>query len=73
MVPSSPIEPVTHGSSSDRTSLPSRAFAAPGAEQVRDLGQLLDAAAGALPDQQRHLLAGVEDVRRLPDRGCVRA
>ena len=28
-----------------------------GAEQVGDLGQLLDAAAGALPDQQRDLLA----------------
>ena len=29
MVPSSPIEPVTQGSSSDSTSLPSSAFAAP--------------------------------------------
>ena len=66
------MEPVTHGSVSGSTSLPSNAFAAPGAEQVGDLGQLVDAAPGALPDQQRHLLPGVEQVRRGPHRGRVR-
>ena len=65
-MPSRPIEPVTHGRSSDSTSLPSSAFAAPAPSRSATWVSSVDAAAGALPDQQRDLLAGVEDVGRLP-------
>ena len=39
-----------------------------GAEQVGDLGQFLDAAPGALADEQRDLLARVQQFGRPPDR-----
>ena len=42
-----------------------------GAQQVGDLGELGDAAARALADQHGHLVAGVEQVGGLADRGVV--
>ena len=56
MVPSRPIEPVTHGRSSGSTSLPSNAFAAPAPSRSATSVSSLDAAARALPDQQGDLV-----------------
>ena len=61
-VPSRPMEPVTQSSSSDSTSLPSSAFATPAPRRSATVGDLLGGSAGALTDQDRHLLARVEDL-----------
>jgi hypothetical protein len=67
--PSSPIEPVTYGSSSDSTSLPSSAFHSR-AEQVRDLLQLSTPGPGT--GQDRDPATAIEDFRHLPQRVGVR-
>ena len=68
VVPSSPIDPVTHGRSSESTSLPSSAFAAPAPSRSATCVSSASAPPRALPDEQRHLLPRVQDLGRLCDR-----
>ena len=62
-VPSSPIEPVTHGRSSGTTALPSSALAHAGAQVVGDRDHFVGRSERTGADQHRHLVARVEHGR----------
>jgi hypothetical protein len=64
LVPRMPIEPVTQGRSSGRAALPSRALAAPACRRSATAITSSVAPQRAGADQDRHLLAGVQDLGR---------